>query len=145
MKTAFLFFLSSCLSFPVFAHSLDYQVANQQAVVVSLSYEHGEPMREQAYQLFAPGDSEPYSIGRTDAWGRVLFLPEQAGEWRIKVADAEGHGIDAKIEIGAEQVVTRYEKPLFERYAKLIAGLGLLMGLFGSWALFVQRKPDAHS
>jgi nickel transport protein len=57
-------------------------------------------MRYAEYQLFAPSDARiPHQKGRTDRAGWLAFVPGEPGAWRLKVADASGHGLDVEIPV----------------------------------------------
>jgi nickel transport protein len=82
------------------AHEVSHEVVRGGAVAVRVRYADGDPMRYAEYQLFAPSDARiPHQKGRTDRAGWVAFVPVEPGAWRLKVADASGHGLDVEIPV----------------------------------------------
>ena len=128
---------------PAWAHSVDYQVDPVQAVAVTVRFSDDEPASYSEYELLGPGQDIPFQTGRSDRLGRVVFAPDRAGEWTLKVkADSSHglHGVTLSVQVDANQVVTGYSRPLVARYTKLLVGVGALLGLFGLVALL--RRPD---
>lgn len=125
---------------PAGAHDLQYAVERGAAVVVRLSYGDHAALAYQSYEVLRVGDEEPFQVGRTDALGRLAFLPDRAGDWRVKVASVDGHGVDFTLTAGADAMVTAGARPFFDRHARLLAGAGLLFGVFGLWSLFLRRR-----
>jgi nickel transport protein len=129
--------LTACL--PVFAHEVHHAVAAQSAVSVRLTFADGQPFAFEAFEVYAAGSDKPHAVGRTDAQGRAVFLPPEAGEVRLRAFAADGHGVDLKFDPprgGASAAVPAAE----DRPAKLMFGAGLLLALFGIYQLFVRRK-----
>lgn len=125
---------------PVTAHDLQYSVERGAAVVVRLSYGDHAVLAYQSYEVLRVGDEEPFQVGRTDALGRLAVLPDRAGDWRVKVATADGHGVDLTFSADAAATVSAVQRPFFERHARVIAGAGLLLGVFGVLSLWLRRR-----
>lgn len=122
-------------------HEVRLESARQEAVVVSLAYAGGQPFAFEAYELYLPGKETPEQVGRTDAAGRVVFLPGEHPAWRIKAYSADGHGVDqalrvAPATVGSAPAVTGEPS----RALSVAVGMGVLFGLFGLLQLFVRRK-----
>ena len=96
------------------------------------------------YEVFAPDNKEtPFQLGRSDARGRVVFVPDRAGSWVVKVkADSQHgvHGAEIKVEIDSKGVVTDFSKPLVATHTRLLIGVSLLFGLFGLVAMARSRQ-----
>lgn len=123
------------------AHGLRHEIARGEAVIVLLYHEEGDPFANEAYEVYAPGGLPPHQVGRTDAAGRLSFLPDRAGAWRIKVFSEDGHGLDIAIDAAPGQVALGGpSRPLIERFARPIAGAGLILGAFGVLALFTRGR-----
>lgn len=125
--------------FAALAHELQHEVSQGQAVVIRLSYADGTPFAFEAYEIYAKDEKLPVQAGRTDAKGRIAFLPERAGAWRIKAYSEDGHGLDIALSTDAAGLVAS-DQPLYERYARILVGLGLILGLFGFISLYLKRK-----
>ncbi len=135
-------FLFLLLLAPAWAHSVDYQVDAVNATAVTVRFSDEEPASYSEYELFPPHQTIPFQSGRTDALGRVVFAPDRAGEWTVKVkADsAHGlHGVTMTVTVDDQGVVKSYTRPLVARYTKLFVGAGILLGLFGLASLV--RRP----
>lgn len=126
----------------VAAHDLRYDVAPGQAVTVTLGFADGSGLSGASYELYLPGEAIPWQVGRTDAGGRLAFLAGDATRWRLKVYSADGHGADLELETDPQGTVQAAERPLFERYGRVITGVSLIFGLFGLVSLF-RRKLAA--
>ena len=125
---------------PASAHDLQYQVSGGQAVVVRLFYVDDTPFTFEGYEIYRDSETVPYQVGRTDSQGRIAFLPDRAATWRIKAISEDGHGLDFKLSTDAAAVLADSEKPFYERYARIVVGVALILGLFGALSLFVKRK-----
>jgi len=88
------------VSLPAEAHHVSHEVTRGEAVVVSLAYGNGSPLALDRYDIFADGEEAPYQSGNTDAGGRIVFLPDRACVWRVKVFSEDGHGADFTFEAG---------------------------------------------
>lgn len=155
------------ISLPAAAHHVHHVVARGDAVVVSLTYGNGSPLTFDRYDIFAGGEESPFQSGTTDAAGRIVFLPDRSCTWRVKVFSEDGHGADFTFQAGpvepavaepdgaapageaadpAETVQVALtpglvaEKPFIERFAGPVAGVGIIFGIFGLFALFFRRR-----
>ncbi len=122
------------------AHDLRYELSQGQAVVIRLSYADGSPFAFEAYEIYPKDDKLPVQVGRTDARGRVAFLPERAGAWRFKAFSADGHGLDFTLTTDAAATAASIDQPLYDRYGRIVAGVALILGLFGFLSLYLKRK-----
>ncbi len=125
---------------PLWAHDLQYRVTDEQAVVATFFYLDGSAFSYQSYEIYPPGQTVPSQVGRTDASGRLAFLPDTPGQWRIKATSEDGHGVDFRAHISEQRLIGEVEQPLFERYQRLLVGVGLILGLFGLLSLFYRGK-----
>lgn len=130
------------MSVPVQAHDLHYQVASGQAVVVRVFYADDTPFTFEGYEIYREGEKLPYQVGRTDSQGRIAFLPDRAAHWRIKTLSEDGHGLDFKVATDAAAGLSGIEKPFYERYARIVVGVALILGLFGGLNLYAKRKTQ---
>ncbi len=138
--TAILLFLIAVVQ-PASAHDLQYEVSGDQAVVVKLFFGDGMDFSYESYEIFRPNDENiPFQTGRTDALGRLSLLPDQQGKWRLKLFSETGHGLDFSIDIGKDGVLEDVERPLYEKYMKVLTGMGLIFGIFGILKLFLKRR-----
>jgi len=126
---------------PSFAHEVHHAVDTQSAVSVRLTFADGQPFAFEAFEVYAAGSDKPHAVGRTDAQGRAVFLPPEAGEVRLRAFAPDGHGVDLKFDPprGGEAAVP---VAAGDRGAKLVFGAGLLLALFGLIQLFVRRKKN---
>lgn len=124
------------------AHSVEYQVENR-GISARFFFLPNDPASYSPYEIFGPGDTVPHQKGRTDKNGVVSFLPDRAGKWSVKVvAESEHGGHAANVEIAVEQglLMESFSKPLVASYAKFFVGAGLLLGVFGIWAIWSARR-----
>lgn len=124
----------------VVAHDLQHSVTGGQAVVVRLFYVDDSPFSFEAYEVYRQGETIPYQVGRTDSLGRIAFLPDKAGTWRIKAISEDGHGLDFSLTSDAAARVENSDKPIYERYGRIVVGIAVILGLFGFLNLYLKRK-----
>lgn len=124
------------------AHVVDYDVARHEGVVVTTRM-GGEEASYSEYEVFAPADQEtPFQLGRTDALGRLIFLPNAPGTWVVKVkADSQHgvHGVVAEVDVDDQGVVKDISQPLVATHTRLLIGISLLIGIFGLISLARAR------
>jgi nickel transport protein len=124
------------------AHSVEYQVENR-GISARFFFLPNEPASYSSYEIFAPGVEIPCQKGRTDRNGVASFLPDRPGKWTIKLtAESEHGGHAAKVEIDVKEglLMESFSKPLVATYTKLFIGAGLLLSMFGIWALWSSRR-----
>jgi nickel transport protein len=122
------------------AHGLDHAVATERAVVVTLTHDDGAPFSFESCEVTPPAGDAPAQVGRTDHLGRVVFLADRPGDWRVRVVAQDGHGIDLTVPVGADLLPTRNRATGPTRPVDLVTGVSLLFGLFGVGALLLSRR-----
>ncbi len=133
------------LSLPVgtaLAHDLQYSTSNARAVVIKLFYVNNKPFSFEDYEISREGDKLPYQVGRTDSQGRIAFLPDRAGAWRVRAISQDGHGLDFTLASDAAAYIESSEKPLYERYGRIVVGIALILGLFCLLSLLARKKKS---
>ncbi len=124
----------------VLAHDLQYTTSSGEAVVIKLFYVDNKPFSFEGYEITREGDKLPYQVGRTDGRGHIAFLPDRAGKWRVKAFSEDGHGLDFTLTTNAAAAIEGSDKPVYERYGRIVVGVALILGLFGLMSLYVRRK-----
>ena len=133
------------LNAPVAAHRMDHAVSQAEAQVLTLSHAFGDQPAFEPYQIFAPDSTVAFQNGRTDALGRISFLPDRPGRWRVVVTTEDGHGLEVRIGVDEALQVAEVEGPAQAGIVNILAGVGYLLGLVGLFALWRQRKQThAH-
>ena len=134
------------VSSPALAHTVDYQIDGKQSVVVTVRLAE-DPASYSEYELFPPDSAEtPFQLGRSDAHGRIVFVPDKPGLWRLKVSADSQHGLHGKeIEITVdEQMVAQLDtRPLVSTHTRLVVGVSILFGLFGLISLLRSKKSGS--
>jgi nickel transport protein len=82
------------------AHGVDKSISRDEAVVVELAHDDGEAFSFERYEIFREGEETPYQSGLTDAHGRIVFLPDRRGSWRVRAFSEDGHGVDFTFDAG---------------------------------------------
>ena len=72
------------------------------AVVVRFAWSGGTAVRSAGFRLFGPGDAEPWLTGRSDSVGRIAFVPDRAGPWRIELQADPEHRVTQTVEVTPE-------------------------------------------
>lgn len=124
------------------AHEVHHVVAATGAASVSLNYADGSPFAYEKYELYAEGREVPVQVGNTDAAGRVVFVPGETRQWRLKAFSADGHGVDLRFESPAIQTAAATTDAGPGRPTLALFGLGLILALFGLYQLFINRRQQ---
>lgn len=124
----------------IWAHGVVYEVKEDKTVMIKVNYDDGEPMSYAEVEIFSPSDEKvEYQNGRTDKNGCFAFLPNEAGEWKVKVNDGMGHGVVTNIQVKEGMKVDILHHG-FPRWQKLITGISIIWGLTGLIFYFRFRK-----
>jgi nickel transport protein len=140
IRSLFLFFLLSLTS-QVFCHGLGVEIDRQEAGVIWLHHDDDTPLSHVEYELSVAGANTPYQTGQTDALGRVVFIPGDVRQWRLRVFSQDGHGIDRTFELTPGRLSHTHTEHSHSTFTKLILGIGILLSGFGIIMLFVKRGP----
>jgi nickel transport protein len=142
MRGAAAIALLLCLWLPERAagHDLQHSIEQGAAVMVKLFFTDGNEFSFESYEVYRAGEEIPFQVGRTDALGRLVFLPDRAGTWRIKAFSEDGHGADLSLTTGAQGAIESADRPLFERHTRLVVGVSIIFGIFGLVSLFARRR-----
>ena len=140
MKVRFVAALLLWLPVQAAAHDQQHSIREGTAVSVKLFFADGSKFDFESYEVYRAGDEIPFQVGRTDAQGRVVFLPDRAGTWRIKAFSEDGHGADFSFTTGAKGAVRDANRPFLERHLRIIVGASLIFGVFGLLNLFARKK-----
>jgi nickel transport protein len=99
-------------------------------IAVAFTWSSGGPVAFAPFKVFGPGDDRlEYQNGRTDRVGRVVFLPDRDGPWRIEVQDDDDHRASLTVEIGPDQVAPG--TPVWQRWLlRLSLGANVVLGLW---------------
>lgn len=138
------------LTSSAWGHRMHHEVSTAGAQVLTVSYAFGQQPVFEPYQVFAPDSDVPFQTGRTDGQGRVSFLPDRPGRWRVVVTTEDGHGVEVRVRVDEGLEITDIEGPGAGGLAMTLAGVGYLLGLAGLLVLWRQRQAshkrnDAHS
>ncbi|MET0070691.1 MAG: hypothetical protein ABW096_11700 [Candidatus Thiodiazotropha sp.] len=130
------------LAYPalLFPHGIGLDMDRQEAQIITLHHDDETPLAGAGYELFAAGADLPYQSGRTDAGGRVVFLPGDIRQWRLRVFGEDGHGLDRRFELTADAQLHGHEDHQVSTISKMVLGLGILLSGFGTALLLAKRK-----
>ncbi|MGY6555268.1 MAG: hypothetical protein ACXIUM_12195 [Wenzhouxiangella sp.] len=126
-------------------HRMNHEVSTAEAQVLTVSYAFGQQPIFEPYQVFAPDTDIPFQSGRTDLQGRVSFLPDRPGRWRVVVTTGDGHGVEVRIRVDEALAITEIQGPGAGGLAMTLAGVGYVLGLAGLLVLWRQRKSPSAS
>lgn len=111
------------------AHSIIHRVQPNAGIGIELQYSGSGPLVNAPFRIYRPGtDGTAFQTGHTDRWGRLAFLPDRAGNWRIAIRDQEGHEAEISVPVAADGAIappTPWGRWLL--VASLTANLGLLL------------------
>ena len=127
-------------------HAMLHEVVDGDAVIVRLSFAGGGQPRFEPYEVFAPGEETPFQSGRINSLGEASFRPDRPGAWRLRVMTADGHGAVIELEVdavGGVGAVHADHGHAHGYWPRVLAALGYLLGGFGLWMLWRQRRARA--
>ena len=131
------------LAAPCAAHEVQHNITTAGSVTVWLAYADGKPFAYEAYELYPAGKDIPAQVGRTDAQGRVVFIPGDNRSWRLKAFSADGHGADLRFESPAVAVPSAPAGDVPNRPSLILFGLSLLLAGFGLVQLRLKKKKPS--
>ena len=148
----YLFFFIFVLVVPALAnaHALEGKLQeNSTAVVITFNYSTGEPAKFVEANVFSPENSDiEFQTGRTDMLGQVVFAPNVPGQWRVVVADTQGHKAEQIVQVdgqgqGAltvENLQDQQNGP--SKTFKIVLGVSLILNIsLLALLLFLRKKP----
>jgi len=121
------------------AHDLQHQIDEGAAVSVRLFSTDGSAFAFESYEVYRAGDEVPFQVGRTDLQGRVVFLPDRVGTWRIKAFSEDGHGADFSFSTDLKSGVRDANRSFLERHLRIVVGVSVIFGVFGLASLLTRR------
>ena len=126
---------------PSLAHGVSHEVAREGAVVVTLTAHGGAPLAHAGAEVFAPGSHEVFLDGATDDLGRLVFLPNVDGDWRIVVHTDDGHGLSTTITVDSHDLVSgpRSTASGLDRTVRGLAGIAAIAA--GTFLLLRVLRP----
>ena len=125
------------------AHGVIATTETRPAVALRFNYSDGEPLAYAQARVFAPGQTTLEHVNaRTDIAGRLAFVPDRPGEWRVRVDDGMGHAMERSVSV--TEVAARLHvqddsaPPLAER-----AALGASLLLNVTLGVALARRPHS--
>ncbi len=137
--------IAALMGTPVQAHGLQHWTDQGEAVVIQLSFGRGTPPALASYQIFAPGQREVYQTGRSDVRARIVFVPDRAGDWRVQVSTDDGHGASITVAVDSDLRPLAADARGSDRGARVVAGVGYLLGLAGLIMFWRARKASGNA
>ncbi|MFQ6104642.1 MAG: hypothetical protein ACE5OP_10160 [Candidatus Glassbacteria bacterium] len=125
---------------PASGHDLHYKVTQGEAIVIRLFHPDNTSFSNESYEIFREGEKTPFQVGDTDANGRITFIPDEGGDWRIRVFSEDGHGMDITLETDELGVPIDTDMSLFDRYSRILVGIAIILGGFAIINLFYRRR-----
>jgi nickel transport protein len=139
MHKSFYCLLLALLAIPgvVQAHGTVTRTSAAEATVVTITHDDGDAVAGARFDVFPPDSDTAFLSGATDARGRVVFLPDRAGNWRVRIATPDGHGADVQVAIDQSRLVAAVPPP--RGSGGVVMGFCVLFGIFGVVALVTRR------
>ncbi|MBD3236066.1 MAG: hypothetical protein GF330_05140, partial [Candidatus Eisenbacteria bacterium] len=91
--------LIALLALPARAHEVHHAVRQGPATVVQLSYAGGSPFSYESYEIRFEDQEIPRQVGRTDSAGRIVFVVDRAGTYRLRAFSEDGHGATLALDL----------------------------------------------
>ncbi|RMF70784.1 MAG: hypothetical protein D6738_15320 [Acidobacteria bacterium] len=124
---------------PALAHEVDHRVERRDAFVITFEESDGEPFAAAQVEVRRAGSDDIVATGVTDRDGVFAFVPPAPGRYAVRASSADGHGDVFTLDAGARDAGTVVAASGTGRGARLIAGAGLLLAVFGAWSLWRSR------
>lgn len=121
-------------------HEVREQVRQTTATLVQLAYADDAPFSFERYELFAEGQERPVYSGRTDAQGRIVFLPDGQPRWRLRSFSSDGHGVDLRFEVQSGPVAATVAAPDSARPQRFALGLAAIAALYALLRWRMRRR-----
>ena len=122
------------------AHEVVHRVSRDGAVVVELFFPDGQPFSFEQYEVRLRGDELPYQTGRSDAFGRIVFIPDRQGTWRVRAFSEDGHGIDVTIDAGPEDAPRAAAPSRSLRLLRTAVGIAAILAVFALLKVLARRR-----
>jgi len=148
LPTLLVLFCALILFYPEesLAHDVHYSISQGNAYIVDIYYADGTKFAFESYEIYRPDNEKTaYQVGRTNEIGRIAFVPDRAGRWRLKAFSDDGHGITVDIDVKEGLTISEKKVDFFERFARPIFGVGIILIIFAIINIFVRRKKDEKS
>jgi nickel transport protein len=129
------------------AHEVLHEVQRNRAVALRAYFADGEALAYAQFEVYSPADASiPHQKGRTDRDGWVAFVPTTPGGWRVKVADATGHGLDVVVDCTASTARRNDAGPVATAAFVLrpLVGAGTIALVFGILLAVYRRRGAAR-
>jgi nickel transport protein len=112
------------------AAALPYEVETGPGVSIAVRHADGRVAAREPYVVHAPGVEAPFAEGVTDSRGRVTFLPNQPGEWRVAVTPEQAEPATVTIDVDEAAVMALPHRGL-TGFVVASGFFGYLVGLAG--------------
>ena len=127
-----------------YAHGTGWREVELKAAALEFLYSDGELMSYCEAKIYSPRDDKiAFQTMRTDELGRVAFVPNQQGQWRVVVSDNQGHRAEAKINVTQDLNNNLNNNNLISQqdiYIRAVLGVSLL---FNIAAIILLRRRKA--
>lgn len=129
------------------AHGVGYSLSELPAISLEFTYSDGAPIAYAEAKVYSPTDGKiAFQSGRTDEKGRFAFTPDSEGDWKVVVADDEGHKVQAPVPYrvsGGEDSAPSPMVPLSSRpagkFVGSVAGVSVLFNIAAATLLYRKR------
>lgn len=137
------------LSSTLFAHALLHESFKSDVYTVAFHFASEGDFSFESYEVYSPKNSDvPFAVGRTDAKGRVFFLPDTNGTWQVKAFSEDGHG--AVVDVNVDATITRAapapsNDDMQTLLLRLVIGIAAIGAIFAMLHFFMKRKEHEVS
>ena len=141
-KFAVIFLLTLCVCNSSYAHGVGFRESKFRATALEFFYSTGEEMSYCEARVFSPNDAKfAAQTGRTDEQGRLAFIPDVPGEWRVIVRDNEGHQCEARVNVSETLSASVHEESGDDLWFRALLGVSIIFNI----AMIIRwRTSHAH-
>ena len=145
-RFAWLMVAAMIASLPASAHEVSHAVTRAEAVVIHLTFADGSPFAYEECEIRRDGETTAFAVLRTDAEGRVAFVPPTAGTYHARALAQDGHG--ASFSFVADDLLVASSTPAGSAsrdVVRLALGVGLILLLFVGLRLLTRSRSERTS
>ncbi|HPF07722.1 MAG TPA: hypothetical protein PK293_16895 [Spirochaetota bacterium] len=124
----------------LYSHGVEYKISKNKVYTVSMNYSDGEIMNYTNYKIYSPGSESVFQSGLTDKNGKISFIPDAAGEWKVDVNDDTGHAASVIVKAGQVSDVSIASGNSLNIFQKIIMAICVIWGAAGTALYFRSRK-----
>lgn len=145
-RTWGLSFLLTCVAWTAaWAHQVHHEVTTSEAVVIVLDYADGTAFAFEECEIRRADTGEMLLLGRTDASGRLAFVPPEPGRYAVRALTEDGHGARFEFDstsLPASKATIAGAGDRSRGALQIATGVALILALFALLRRFTRSSDE---